>query len=144
MSRLPVRTHAAARGLRRYVTLVADAVSADAHACTSDVDTTARAYIVIDDTIPRYPDRDVALLWNDEHGWSAAIETGCGEDTIMLAYLGHSLLPPPRIVAEFLADLLADCHPGQPTPPDLGENTDHDDLNHMLAAYAPPLPEPRR
>lgn len=126
------------RGLTRYVGLVAEAIGIPPSACNCAPDLVGNAYIAVDGRMPRYPDRDVALLWDEENGWSAGIETGCGEDVIVLAYLGGEVVPPPATVADFLAELLADGYPGEPVPPGLRRVDDADGLERKLSAYARP------
>ncbi|WP_311771488.1 DUF6292 family protein [Actinophytocola algeriensis] len=48
----------------------------------------------------------MALLWEERHGWSAAIETHSGEDLLVVAYLGRDVLPAPAVVAAWVRDLL--------------------------------------
>jgi hypothetical protein len=83
------------------------------------------------------PDRDLALLWDERHGWSAAMETHSGEDLIVLAYLnGEDVLPEPCEVARFLAALRANDHSvGRPDPPRLRAAGHHDALTARLLAY---------
>lgn len=33
----------------------------------------ANAYVALDERLPGFPDHDVALLWDERSGWSAAI-----------------------------------------------------------------------
>nr|BFE53135.1 hypothetical protein GCM10017745_65620 [Saccharothrix mutabilis subsp. capreolus] len=47
------------------------------------------------------------LVWSDVHGWSIAVETAPFETPVVLAHLGHPVVPPPREVARFVADVLA-------------------------------------
>ncbi|MGV9301451.1 DUF6292 family protein, partial [Amycolatopsis sp. NPDC003676] len=32
-----------------------------------------QAYVALDGHLPAYPGRDVALLWDEIHGWAAAV-----------------------------------------------------------------------
>ncbi|QWF81104.1 DUF6292 family protein [Amycolatopsis sp. CA-230715] len=108
-----------ARALRGYVAAVARAVGVGFESCTVDLDVPVSAYVALDGRHPGFPDRDLALLWDERHGWSAAIETHSGEDLIVLTYLGGStVVPCPDAVAEFAAAVTAggsEC--GQPEPP---------------------------
>ncbi|HEV2777805.1 MAG TPA: DUF6292 family protein [Actinophytocola sp.] len=128
---------AAARGLRGYVRLVAEACGAGPNCSFIEWDRPLRAYIAVDGRLPGFPTRDVALWWQEEHGWAAGIETHSGQDIILLTYLGTEALPAPRVVARFLAEVLGRRHPGQPQPPALRRVTD-DDLLDRLADYARP------
>lgn len=113
----------AARGLRRYVASVAAGLAIARDACW--VETTRQpmnAYLALRQRIPRHPDRDVALVWDQEHGWAVALETTPREwpswqDLIPLTYLGGDPLPPPSVVVGFVTALLADHYPGRPDPP---------------------------
>lgn len=124
------------RGLRRYVAMVADAIGAEPGAWCCDRVVPVGAYIALEQQVPRYPGRDIAVVWDEENGWAAAIETGCGEDVIVLGYLGGDLVPPPGVVAEFVSELLADGYPGQPDPPAVRTADDPDALDELLAEYA--------
>ncbi|MEC3982766.1 DUF6292 family protein [Amycolatopsis sp. H20-H5] len=63
--------------------------------CTIDHGTPVSAYDALEHRHPDYPDRDLALLWDERHGWAAAIETHCGEDLIVLRYLAGDTITPP-------------------------------------------------
>uniref|UniRef100_UPI0035E4303C DUF6292 family protein n=1 Tax=Amycolatopsis pithecellobii TaxID=664692 RepID=UPI0035E4303C len=65
---------------------VTDALGIGLESCTVDHDSPVSAYVALDGRLPHYPDRDVALLWDERHGWAAAIETHSGEDLIVLRY----------------------------------------------------------
>jgi Family of unknown function (DUF6292) len=127
-----------ARGLRRYVRLVAEACGVGPDGFFLELDRPLRAYLAVDGRLPRFPTRDVALCWHEEHGWAAGIEAHSGRDLVLLTYLGVDVLPAPRIVAQFLTELFAEQFPGQPNPPELRRVTDTDDLLDRLASYAQP------
>ena len=94
------------RGLRGYLQAVTAALGIGLESCTVDLDTPVSAYVAIDWRLTRFPGRDVALIWDEQHGWAATIEAGCGEDVIVLAYLGgDDVLPDPRHVVRFMAAL---------------------------------------
>jgi hypothetical protein len=99
-------------------------------------DSPANAYLALDGRLPLLPDRDVALTWHEEHGWSAGIETDSSEDLVLLAYFGNDVLPAPRVVADFARRVLAGEQTGQKQPPALRSRADHDDLHERLAGYA--------
>ncbi|WP_260418219.1 DUF6292 family protein [Actinophytocola algeriensis] len=80
-------------GLRRYVRLVAQSLGLHGECSYIQADESACAYIALDARLSRFPDRDVALLWDEEPGWSAALETHSGEDLLAVAYLEHEVLP---------------------------------------------------
>lgn len=95
------------RALTSYVTGTAKALGLGAGAVTVDVTTVpASACVALDWRLRRHPGRDLALIWDEVHGWAATIETACGEDMIVLAYLGGpDVLPDARHVVRFLAAL---------------------------------------
>jgi hypothetical protein len=125
------------RGLRRYVGLVTEALGYAEHAYHVQTEPPVSAYVPLDGRVPGFPDRDVALLWDERHGWCGAIETASGEDLIVVSYLGSGVLPAPRVVARFAADLINGAAPGQPKPPTFRAVDADDDLADRLAAYAP-------
>jgi len=90
------------RGLRGYLDAVATAVGVGAESYTMDLDTPVSAYVAVDRSLSRFPGRDVALLWDEREGWSVAVETHSGEDLIVVARFGGTVIPDPRTVARFL------------------------------------------
>lgn len=126
----------AARGLRRYADLVTAALGLVGTGLDVDLDTPVTVYLPVDRRLPAYPDQDAALLWHEEFGWSAAIDTPRGEQTIAL--LGQTLLPAPDVVAR-LAMLVFDGHPVDVarTAP-LRRHADIDEVPDQLASYASP------
>jgi uncharacterized protein DUF6292 len=125
------------RGLRRYVGLVTEALGYTGHAFHVQTEAPTNAYLPLDERMPAFPDRDVALLWDERHGWSGAIETASGEDLIVVSYLGTDILPSPRAVARFATDLVTGSGPGQAHAPGFRRADADDDLPARLAAYAP-------
>ena len=125
------------RGLQRYVGLVTEDLGYTGQAFHVQLESPAHAYIPLDERMPAFPDRDVALLWDERHGWCGAIETASGEDLIVLSYLGSDVLPAPRVVARFATELVAGSGPGQAEPPAFRTRDAHDDLAARLARYAP-------
>lgn len=123
--------HEFTRGLRDYLAAVTSALGIGLESCTVDLDVPASAYVALD----RFPGRDLALLWNERHGWAVAVETHRGGDLVVLSYLGGSeVVPRPHRVAEFLAAFLAEDHSfGQPGPPNSREPGDHRALVELLA-----------
>jgi uncharacterized protein DUF6292 len=115
---------AAESALRGYVNAIAEGVGVPPESTFCTMSHPANAYIAIDEHLPGFPDRDLALIWEETQGWAAAIETHCGEDLIVLAYLGEDTMPDPEKVAAFRNDLISDCHPGQPEPPNFGPLSD--------------------
>jgi hypothetical protein len=124
--------NAAESALRAYVSAVAKAVGVPPESTCCSVGRAASAYLALDERLPGFLDRDLALIWEDTQGWAAAIETHSGEDIIVVAYLGTKPVPAPRQVAAFVRDLLADRQPGQPEPPDFPRSSA---LSRELAAH---------
>jgi hypothetical protein len=99
-------------GLRRYVGLVTEALGYPEHAFHVQTESPATVYIPLDGRIPAFPDRDVALLWDERHGWCGSIEPASGGDLIVVSYLGTDVLPTPRVVAGFAGELIRGEGPG--------------------------------
>ncbi|HEU5474991.1 MAG TPA: DUF6292 family protein [Actinophytocola sp.] len=127
---------APARGLRRYLGEVCRALRVGPEASCWELDDRANAYVALDGRLPGYPRHDLALVWDEENGWAAALETQCGDDMIILCYLGGDILPHPRVVADFVAELRADEYPGQPDPPALRASFAEDGFEARLAVLA--------
>lgn len=114
------RDHGLRSGLTGYLAAVSAAVGVGEESCTVDLDAPASAYIALDVRLPRHPGRDMALLWDERHGWAFAMETHSGEDLLVLAYLGDELVPSPARVRGFVAAIRsAGGASAPPVPPDL-------------------------
>lgn len=114
------RDHGVRGGLTGYLAAVSAAVGVGAESCTADLDDPASAYIALDVRLSRHPGRDMALLWDERHGWAFAMETHSGEDLLVLAYLGGELVPAPARVRRFVAAIrAAGGASGDSVPPDL-------------------------
>lgn len=125
---------AAARGLRQY--LLAIAAKLDAPAWFCEAGPPATAYLALDRRLPRFPDHETALLWDERDGWAAAVESAGGEETVVLAYLGEDVLPAPDRVVAFVTDMYGTGYPGRPDPPDFRRPGTPDGFDDRLAAYA--------
>lgn len=125
------------RGLRRYLQLVAQHVGIDIESCWYEWQPQAVAYIALDERVPSHPDRDLALVWDEFTGWCAGIEVGRGDDFVVLAYLDTDVLPAPRVIANFIEELLDDRHPDRPALPPTHSST-RDELLHRITDYALP------
>jgi hypothetical protein len=121
------------RGLLRYVHLVSGAVGLRGACSFVQSDDPLSAYVALDGRLRGFPDHDVALLWEETRGWSAALETHSGADLMAVAYLGHGVLPPPSAVAAWTRELfLRDIAGPAVDRPVLS----HDDtVRERLAAY---------
>jgi hypothetical protein len=125
---------AAARGLRRYVRLVAEAVGVGAEASTLQLDDPVSVYLALDRCSPRHPGQDLALLWSERHGWALGVESVVTSDVLVLGFLAAELLPPPRTVADYVTEA---CQGGgfgaaRPCPVRPAAN----ELAERLAGYA--------
>ncbi|EME58581.1 DUF6292 family protein [Amycolatopsis decaplanina] len=128
------REHDLLRALDGYLAAVGAALGVGEESCTADVDTPVSAYIALDGRLARNPDRDTALLWDERHGWSFAMETHSGEDLLVLAYLGGDLVPTPGRVADFVAAICSFEGPiPAPVPP--VSRSDPDGVLSRLACY---------
>lgn len=127
--------HPAVPALLGYLRDVTAELGIGLESCTVDHDSPVSAYVALDTRLPHYPDRDVALLWDEERGWSAAVETHSGEDLIVLRYLGGTtVIPSPRRVARFVTALRQDDHTvGRPDPVPLRAAGDAAELAALLA-----------
>ncbi|KDN17406.1 DUF6292 family protein [Amycolatopsis rifamycinica] len=125
--------HPAVPALLGYLREVTAELGIGLESCTLDHDRPVSAYVALDTRLPHYPDRDVALVWDEERGWAAAIETHSGEDLIVLRYLGDTLTPSPRRVARFVTALHEDDHSvGRPDPVKLRTAGDTAELAALL------------
>jgi len=75
-------------GLHGYLRAVADRLGVGIESGQVDLGPPASAYLLVEGRAPSHPDRVLALLWDDRHGWSAAVATGVDEEGIVLGYLG--------------------------------------------------------
>jgi Family of unknown function (DUF6292) len=120
------------RGLHHYTDRVARALGLANHGTYISLEPPLNAYIALDRRLATHPDRDVALLWDERHGWSIAVETHGGADLLVLGYLGGEILPAPDVVAGLvrrgLAGDRADTSTTPPTRPAA-------DLRARLAEY---------
>jgi uncharacterized protein DUF6292 len=126
-----------AKGLGRYVRAVAAQLGLPAVAADYELDEPATAYIALDQRSNKHRELDLMLLWHEEHGWAVAVETDPSDPAIVLAYLGDRVLPHPGAVADAVRALLAGERAGQPDPPVFRTASDLDELDDLLAAYAP-------
>ena len=123
------------RGLRHYVQLVSHALGLRGECSYLHTDEPASAYIALEGELRNFPSHDVALLWDENYGWSIAIETDSGVDLLVVAHLGQDVLPPPETVAAWTKNLFR-----QNPAPDSGAypTLPTDDVRRRLASYAAP------
>ena len=94
------------RGLLNYLDDVACSLGIGLESCTIDLDPPVSAYMALDHRLPSFPARDLALLWDEVRGWSAAVETHSGEDLIVVSYLDSDVAAPPaEQVTRFVREL---------------------------------------
>ncbi len=127
------------RGLRAYLARVAGAVGVGFESCSLDLDVPTSGYVALDRELPDLPGHDLALIWDEVHGWSAVVEPGGGGEPTVLAYLGGAeVLPSPRAVARFLDVLrVAGPPPGSFRPPVFRTGGHHEDLLDRLPVTGP-------
>ncbi|MEU6644728.1 DUF6292 family protein [Saccharomonospora sp. NPDC046836] len=128
------------RGLHQYARSVAAALGLKGDSYCAQPDP-LETYLALDGFIPGFPQRDVALLWDEQHGWAGAIETACSEDLIVLSYLGEDVLPAPERVARYARALLDGAAPGHAVPPTFPAAVRRL-LPQRLAQYAATSPVP--
>jgi hypothetical protein len=63
------------------------------------------AYLAVDGHLPGFADRDVALLWDEERGWSVAVESDSAEPPFVLSRLRGPVRPEPAAVARWVETL---------------------------------------
>jgi Family of unknown function (DUF6292) len=127
----------AARGLDHYVRLVGRELGLDGAGHLINFEPPVRVFLPLDARMARFPDQDVALVWDTEHGWAIGIETDSASPVVVLSYLGEGVLPTPRTVARFVRDAFDARFPGRPDPP--GQPAPGADLLERLTEYAPPV-----
>ncbi|MFS8104512.1 DUF6292 family protein [Lentzea alba] len=123
------------RGLTGYVHAVAAILGLLPEATWCDTGHPSVAYIALEQRIAQFPDRDVALLWDEESGWCVALETGTTDDPIALSWLGRDVLPAPAVVREFVDLIMRGRLPGSLDRPRLRCSGDDDSLARRLAVY---------
>jgi hypothetical protein len=124
-----------ARGLRAYLARVARALGVGFESCSLDLDVPTSGYLALDRALAGRPGHDLALIWDEVHGWSAVAESATGDGPEVLAYLGGpEVVPPPRAVARFV-ELLPVGGPSR--PPVLRAPGRHEDLLELLPVTGP-------
>jgi hypothetical protein len=66
--------------------------------------------LALDGHLARFPEHDVALLWDGRHGWSAAIEPRDGGNLVVVADFAGPVFAPPLAVARWVAALFRSRH----------------------------------
>lgn len=122
-----------AQGLRRYVAEVASALGVGPDSCTVNVNSPATVHLALNVTLPRYPGRNVALVWHERTGWFAVAAAGATANVI--AYRGGDLLPYPADVTSFVAALAGGRRVGQTMPPHMDATARDDMMTYRLRSY---------
>jgi Family of unknown function (DUF6292) len=126
-----------ARGLRGYVRQVVEALELTGEGSFVQTERPACAYLALEGRLPGFPDRDVALLWDETQGWSAALETQSGEALAKVASFEKDVLPHPSDVAHWVKRLFQDETSGETRAGPRAE-VSPDDVRRRLAEYAIP------
>jgi hypothetical protein len=128
-----------ARGLRAYLARVAEAVGVGFESCSLGLGVPSSGYVALDRPLPDRPGHELALVWDEVHGWSAVVEPASGDTAEVLAYLGGAdVVPTPHAVAGFLEALRAAGPPAGPVrPPVFRRAGDHEDLVGRLPVTGP-------
>lgn len=92
---------AVTRSLHEYARAVARALGVVGDSWCVETEPRAEVYLALDVRLASFPDRDVALLWDERRGWSVAVETGSGEDLIVVETYAGGVRPPPEAVARW-------------------------------------------
>ncbi|MFD0204946.1 MULTISPECIES: DUF6292 family protein [Saccharothrix] len=93
----------AVRALLAYVSDVTRALGLSGECSCVQADTPRLgAYLALDGHLPGFPDRDVALLWEEGRGWSVAVESDSAEPPFVLARLRGPARPEPVAVARWV------------------------------------------
>jgi hypothetical protein len=130
------------RALRGYLDAVAGKLGVGLESCTFDGDLPVSGYLALDRRLPEFPDRDLAMVWDEVHGWAVAIETHSGEDLIVVSYLDtDTVTPPPGLVARFLHEVTGGrSRLGRPDPAVQRVAGEHQNLIRDLESATPRAP----
>ncbi|RAS70362.1 hypothetical protein C8D87_101662 [Lentzea atacamensis] len=94
----------AARRVRRYVSEVVAGLGLRGDSSFVETEPRVGAYVALDGRLQDFPDHDVALLWDELSGWSAAVEDRRGE-LVEIARLGGDPEPSPGAVVRWVQGL---------------------------------------
>ncbi|MET0135049.1 MAG: DUF6292 family protein [Kibdelosporangium sp.] len=90
--------------VRSYVESVARELGIGLESAIVDPGSPASAYLALDLRQPGTDD-DLALLWDERHGWSIVAETNSASQLRTLSRLRGEVLPGPEVVAGFAREL---------------------------------------
>jgi hypothetical protein len=109
----PVLLHA----LAGYVREVATTLDVPMDAVGYEVSDTATAYLgLTHHRWVQHPDRDLMLIWDEQLGWSVAVETVPGEPPSVVGNLAGDTVPTPTAVATFVTDVVVGRHSNRLRP----------------------------
>lgn len=100
----------AVRQVRRYVREVVAGLGLRGDSSCVETQPRVGAYVALDGRLPDFPDHDVALLWNERTGWSAAVEDRLGE-LVEVERLNGDPRPSPGAVVSWVRGLLHGVSP---------------------------------
>ncbi|MFC7613284.1 DUF6292 family protein [Actinokineospora soli] len=121
------------RGLHGYLREVTGRLGLSGDSGYVHAERPVSAYLALEGRLPGFPDRDVALLWDEDGGWAIAVETHSGEDLLVQDRYGAELVPAPDAVARWVRSLLdGKGRPRRVAPPRRAQ----DDVAARLALYA--------
>lgn len=100
----------AQQGLHAYVQAITAAAGACSESTLCELAEYASAYIAFDKRLAHRPAQDLALIWDEQHGWAIAAETSSSDDLLVVAWYGPEVLPTPKEVARFTRSVLAGTH----------------------------------
>ncbi|MGV9301141.1 MULTISPECIES: DUF6292 family protein [Amycolatopsis] len=119
------------QALAAYVREVAAAVGVSVECTSCEVTDTITAYVALSGRSPRFPGRDLMLLWTMRQGWSVAVETTPAEAPQQVAQLGGDVTPAPERVRRFVADVVSSAEKAGTPGPVLAVSS-HGDLRTRL------------
>lgn len=93
-----------ARRVQCYVRDVVGGLGLRGDSSFVETEPRAAAYVALDGRLHDFPDHDVALLWNELTGWSAAVEDQLGE-LVVVARLDGDPQPAPAAVVRWVRSL---------------------------------------
>lgn len=94
-----------ARRVARYVRQVSRGLGLRGDSSFVESEPRPSAYLALEGRLPGFPDHDVALLWDEQRGWSVAVEHPSGELKVV-ARLDHDGPPPATDVVRWVKRLL--------------------------------------
>ncbi|RDI17119.1 hypothetical protein DFR72_12282 [Lentzea flaviverrucosa] len=94
-----------ARDVQRYVREVVSKLGLRGDSSCVEMTPRVSAYVALDGRLRDFPDHYVALVWNEQSGWSVAVEDRLGE-LVEVARFGGEPRPAPAVVAGWVDRVL--------------------------------------